>query len=141
MSADSGPTTPPNSPRVPRHRYRSRRGAQQNAPPAGTSLPSSSVPSAAPDTSSALRPASVALSNQQEAPPVLETPGVSGNGSRGWGGRGGRPGRRGGSGKQIMSGGGRTFGGQLTRSEAPSAGSLQADAPEFRPGQPVQPRQ
>lgn len=135
------PIAPPNSPRVSRHRYRSRRGAQQNAPPAGTNLSTSSAPSAASDASLALRPASVAPSIQQEAPSFSETSGVGGNSPRGRGGRGGRSGRRGGSGTQIMSCRGRAFGGKLTRNEGPSTGSLQADAPEFRPGQPVQPRQ
>jgi len=141
MSTGSVPAAPPNSSRVPRHRYRNRRGAQQNAPPTETSLSISSVPSAAPDASLALRPTSATPSNQQEAPSVSETSRVSGNGPRGWGGRGGRLGRHGGSRTQIISGRGRAFGGQLTRSEDPSPGSLQADAPEFRPGQPVRPRQ
>jgi len=141
MSARSVPAASLNSPPVPRHRYRSRRGAHQNAPPAGTSLTTSSVLLAASDTSSAFLPASAAPSNQQEAPPVSETSSVSGNGARGRGGRGGRPGRRGGSRTQIMSGRGRAFGGHLTGSEGPSSGSLQGDAPEFRLGQPVQPRQ
>jgi transcriptional repressor NF-X1 len=141
MSAGSVPAAPPNSPPVPRHRYRNRRVAHQNAPPAGTSLSTSSVPLADSDASLVLRSAPVAPSNHQAAPPVSETSSVSGNGPRGRGGRGGKGGRRGGSGTQIMSGRGRVFGGRLTRSEGPSSGSLQGDAPEFRPGQPVQPRQ
>lgn len=135
------PAGPPNSPRVPRHRYRSRRGAHQNATQSRTNLSSSSEPPGASDSSLALLPASLTPSNQQDPPTPSESSGMSGNGLRARGGRGGRSGRRGASGTQTITSGGRAFGGQLTRSEGPSAGSLQADAPEFRPGQPVQPRQ
>lgn len=141
MSAGSVPVAPPNPPRAPRHRYRSRSGAHQSSPQEGTNVPNSTMPSLAPGSSVALQPASVISQSQQEPPMVSEHSGIRGNGPRMRAGRGRRSGGRGRSGTHQMSGTGRAFGGQLTRNSGPSAGSLQADAPEFQPGQPVQPRQ
>jgi len=107
-----------------------------------TNASTSSVTSVALDSSLPLPPASVTSQNQQELSTMSEDSSTRGNGSRGRGGRGGRRGRRGVSGSHTMSGTiGRAFSGQLTRTEDPPVGSLQGDAPEFRPGQPVQPRE
>jgi len=141
MSAAPTPAAPSAPSRGARHQYRSRRGNHHNARQAGTEASTSNEPSAALDTSPALPPASVTPYNQQHGPDALAASGVGGHGTRGWSGRRGRPTRRGGSSTQTISGGGRAFGGQLTRGEPSSTGSLQAGAPEFRPGQPVQPRQ
>lgn len=140
MSAGPEPAVSLDAPRVSRHGHRSRRGGHPNTPREGTNLSTSSVPSGASRSASTLLPGLVMPQNQQTLPTVSEYSGASGNGPKGRGGRGSRPGRRGGARNHTISGSGRAFGGQLTRGEPP-AGTLQADAPEFQPGQPIQTRQ
>jgi hypothetical protein len=140
MSATPTPAAPSAPSRTGRHRYRSRRGTHHNAPQGGAQSSTSIEHSVASDTSLPLRQAAVTPATQQETSTMSAGSGAGGANRRGRGGRGGRPGRRGASSTQIISGGGRMFGRQLTRAEGSSPGSLQADAPEFRPGQPVQPR-
>jgi hypothetical protein len=126
--------------RVPRHQYRSRRAARQDTPRGEPGLSNPDSPSEAPYNSPETQTTSVISQDGTGSHMRPNDPGRRGNGPRGRGRGGARSGRRGGPGTHTMSGTGRAFGGQLTRSEAP-VGSLQADAPEFRPGQPVQPRQ
>jgi hypothetical protein len=130
----SAPTTsnPPNPSRGNRHRYRGRRNAPPSEAPRRAQDPTPNVPQSASNDSLALRPASLAPSIQSEAHAAQVS---NGRNNRWRGGRGGRGGRRGAAGGQIMSAGGRTFGGQLTGSLASSTGLLQADAPSFTPGQ------
>jgi transcriptional repressor NF-X1 len=65
--------------------------------------------------------------------PQLDSPNIPSN-SETEARRGSRRGGRGGTRARVVGPGGRVFGSQLTVLSAPSAG-LQADAPEFRPGQ------
>ncbi|KAI9053210.1 hypothetical protein LZ554_002177 [Drepanopeziza brunnea f. sp. 'monogermtubi'] len=104
-----------------------RRGLRRGGPPGGGASGNT-----APNSSLALRPASIAPEAQaltQLQPHTQRTQG------RASGRRGGYRGRGRGA-AQLMVNGQRAFGGQLTAA-TPNEGSLAGDAPEFVPGQPV----